>query len=83
MEVPLSVVLVDHPGLLQQVVDDVASHRGTLPTGQSPRRDGGGGGGGIGGEVEAGVLRCDYNMQVHGKYCAPTKMDTGEREWCD
>lgn len=32
VEVPLPVVLVNHPGLFQQVVDDVASHRGALPT---------------------------------------------------
>lgn len=33
VEVPLPVVLVDHAGLLQQVVDDVASHWGALTTG--------------------------------------------------
>lgn len=32
VEVPLPVVLVNHAGLFQQVVDDVASHRGALPT---------------------------------------------------
>lgn len=32
VEVPLPVVLVNHTGLFQQVVDDVATHRGTLPT---------------------------------------------------
>lgn len=31
VEVSLSVILVDHAGLLQQVVDDVASHWSTLP----------------------------------------------------
>lgn len=57
VEVPLSVVLVDNAGLLQQVVDDVASNRGALPTGQRP---GGNRGGGVEGRVgvgEAGVLR--------------------------
>lgn len=34
VEVPLPVVLVDHPGLLQQVVDDVAANRSALSTGQ-------------------------------------------------
>lgn len=77
MEVPLPVVLVDHPRLLQQVVDDVASNWGTLPTGQRPGREGGGVGGG-GGEVEARVLRCDYKHA--GKYCASTSTDAGERE---
>lgn len=33
VEVPLSMVLVDHAGLLQQVVDDVASHWRALPPG--------------------------------------------------
>lgn len=39
VEVPLAVVLVHHAGLLQQVVDDVASHRGSLPAGQRPGRE--------------------------------------------
>ncbi|KAK0135798.1 hypothetical protein N1851_028295 [Merluccius polli] len=40
VEVALTVVLVHHPRLLQQVVDDVATYRGTL------QEEGGGGGGG-------------------------------------
>lgn len=34
VEVPLPVVLVHHPGLLQQVTEDVAAHRRTLWPGQ-------------------------------------------------
>lgn len=33
VKVPLPMVLVDNAGLLQQVVDDVATNGGTLPTG--------------------------------------------------
>lgn len=62
VEVPLPMVLVDHAGLLQQVVDDVASHRGTLSTGQRPEREGGGRGRGGGGEGKTGVLRCDVGL---------------------
>lgn len=80
MKVSLSVVLVDHTGLLQQVVDDVASHGGTLPTGQRPGRGTGCGRGGVG---KAGVLRrccrvyitcrLDRGFVVHNKFCVPTK----------
>lgn len=55
VEVPLPVVLVDHAGLFQQVVDDVASHRGALPTRRRP--EGGRGGGGERGEDKARPLR--------------------------
>lgn len=71
VEVPLSVVLVHHARLLQQVVDDVASHGRALPPGQRPRRadgrcgGGGGRGGGEGGEGEAGVLRFDAGLVSH------------------
>lgn len=34
MEVPLPVILVHHPGLLQEVTEDVATHRGALWVGQ-------------------------------------------------
>lgn len=68
VEVPLAVVLVDHARLLQQVVDDVASHGCALPPRQRPRRAGcgcGGGRGEGGGEGEAGVLRCDAGSVQH------------------
>lgn len=70
VEVPLSVVLVDHAGLLQQVVDDVASNWCALPPRERPGRAGwrcgrGGGGRGEGGEGEAGVLRCDAGLVKH------------------
>lgn len=67
MEVPLPVVLVDHSGLLQKVVDDVASHGGALPPGRRPEREGGGGRGGRAGrgEGEAGVLRRDVGLISH------------------
>lgn len=64
VEVPLPMVLVDHAGLLQKVVDDVASHRGALPPGRRPEREGGGGREGRG-EGEAGVLRCDVGLISH------------------
>lgn len=35
VEVPLPVVLVDHAGLLQEVTENVASHRGTLRAGRN------------------------------------------------
>lgn len=60
VEVPLPVVLVNHTGLLQQVVDDVASHRGALPTCRWPERERGGGG--ERGEDKAGVLRWMLNL---------------------
>lgn len=60
MEVPLAVVLVNHTGLFQQVVDDVASHRGALPTRRWPERERGGGG--ERGEDKAGVLRQDVEF---------------------
>lgn len=34
VEVPLPVILVHHAGLLQEVTEDVATHRGTLRAGQ-------------------------------------------------
>lgn len=55
VEVPLPVVLVNHAGLFQQVVDDVASYRGALPACQRPERERGGGV--ERGEDKAGVLR--------------------------
>lgn len=92
VEVPLPVVLVDHAGLLQQVIDDVASHRGTLPTGQRPEREGGGRERGEGGgEGKAGELRCDAGVCVTCRYflspehisCTPTKWGHRREEWCD
>lgn len=70
VEVSLPVVLVDHTRLLQQIVDDVTSHWGSLPTEQRPEREGGRRGGG--GEGEAGVLRCDLGLiltcRFHGDF---------------
>lgn len=73
VEVPLSMILVDYARLLQQIVNDVASHWCALPPGQRPGRadwwcgrgGGGGGGGEEGGEGEAGVLRCDAGLVQH------------------
>lgn len=58
VEVPLPVVLVDHARLLEQIVDDVTSYWGSLPTEQRPAREGGG----RVGEGEAGALRCDLGL---------------------
>lgn len=59
VEVPLPVVLVNHAGLFQQVVDDVAPHRSALMACRRPERGGGRerGGGGEKGEDKAGQLR--------------------------
>ena len=61
-EVALSVVLVHHPRLLQQVVDDVATHRGTL---QAEGRRGGAEGGRCKEEGVRGRVWVEGNTGVH------------------
>lgn len=61
MKVPLAVVLVDHSGLLQQVVDDVSPNGRTLSTGQRPWIKGRAGRE----RGEAGVLRSHVGSSQH------------------